>query len=61
MLKRMYFLGRFAPELEIKRVFTSQMKEEEKKQWDQETAQAALDGEQAEEVRALRNLFKRIR
>ena len=59
VLKRMYFLGRFAPELEIKRVFTSQMKEEEKKQWDQETAQAALDGEQAEEVRALRNLFKK--
>lgn len=59
VLKRMYFLDRFAPELEIKRVFTSQMKEEEKKQWDQETAQAALDGEQAEEVRALRNLFKK--
>ncbi len=59
VLRRMYFLGRFAPELELKKIFSSQIKEEEKKMWDQEVSQAILDGEQAEEVRSLRSLFKK--
>ena len=59
VLKRIYFLSRFAPELEIKKIYRSQTGGEERKLWDQEADQAALDGEQAEEVRALRNLFKK--
>ena len=59
VLKRIYFLSRFAPELEIKKIFSSQMDGKEKTQWDKEAAQAALDGEQAEAVRDLRSLFKK--
>ena len=59
VLKRIFFLNRFAPELEIKKSLRSRFSEEKRKKWEQEAAQAALDAEQAEEVRALRALFKK--
>lgn len=59
ILKRMYFLSRFAPELEIEGQYRSLMKEELKKKWDGELAQAKLDAEQAEDVRSVKALFKK--
>lgn len=57
VLKRIYFLGRFAPELEIKGQCKAGFTQERVDRWEQEFAQAKLDAEQAEEVRSLRALF----
>jgi tetratricopeptide (TPR) repeat protein len=57
VLKRIYFLGQFSPELEIKGQYRSLFKEGLCEQWNQELSQAKLDGGQAAEVRKLRGLF----
>ena len=59
VLKRMYFLSQFSPELEIKSQYRGLFKEELCRSWDQEFAQTKLDAEQAKEVRDLRALFKK--
>jgi tetratricopeptide (TPR) repeat protein len=59
ILKRIFFLSRFSPELEIRKPLLNRVKEEEKETWAREFSQAGLDAEQAGEVRALRALFKK--
>lgn len=59
VLKRIYFLTVFAPELDVKERYYSVFTEELKTQWRQEVDAAGLDAGQAGEVRALRALFKK--
>ena len=59
MLKRIYFLTLFAPELDIKERYQSIFTEDLKKKWREEMDQASLEAGQAEEVRSLRALFKK--
>ena len=59
VLKRMYFLTVFAPELEIRDSCRSMCTEELKKTWSEEMNGATQEAGQAEEVRALRALFKK--
>lgn len=59
VLKRIYFLTVFAPELDIKERYQSIFTEDLKRKWGEERDQAVLEAGQAEEVRALRALFKK--
>ena len=59
VLKRIYFLTCFSPELELKESYRSVLTGELKGQWKEELDKASLDADQAEEVRALRALFKK--
>ena len=59
LLKRIYFLTVFAPELDVKDKYQSVFTDERKRTWSGEMDLAALEAGQAEEVRALRALFKK--
>lgn len=59
VLKRIYFLSVFAPELDVKDRIRSEFTQELKDKWKQEMDAASLDAGQDEEVRALRALFKK--
>lgn len=59
VLKRMYLLTMFAPDLEVREGYQALFTQELVAQWKQEADTAALDAGQAEEVRALRTLFKK--
>ena len=59
LLKRIYFLTVFAPELDVKDKYQSVFTDERKRKWSGEIDLAALEAGQAEEVRALRALFKK--
>ena len=59
LLKRIYFLTVFAPELDVKDRYQSVFTDERKRKWSEEIELAALEAGQAEEVRALRALFKK--
>ena len=59
VLKRIYFLTMFAPELEVRERYGSLFTQELEAQWRHEADTAALEAGQAEEVRALRALFKK--
>lgn len=59
ILKRIYFLSVFSPELEVKERYQSIFTGELKGRWKQEMDAANLDAGQDEEVRALRALFKK--
>lgn len=59
VLKRIYFLTIFAPELDVRDTYQSLFTRELVAQWRQEVDTASLDAGQAEEVRALRALFKK--
>lgn len=59
VLKRIYFLTLFAPELDAKERYQSLFTQELAAQWKKEADAAALNAGQAEEVRALRALFKK--
>lgn len=59
VLKRIYFLTVFAPELDVKERYQSMFTNELKAAWKQEMDAAGLDAAQAEEVRALRAMFKK--
>ncbi|MCC8027359.1 MAG: tetratricopeptide repeat protein [Clostridium sp.] len=59
VLKRIYFLTIFAPELDVKERYQALFTQELAARWRQEADTASLDAGQAEEVRALRALFKK--
>ena len=59
LLKRIYFLTVFAPELDVKDKYQSVFTDERKRTWSGEIDLAVLEAGQAEEVRALRALFKK--
>ena len=59
ILKRIYFLSVFAPELEISEICLSHFTPERRAKWDEEKGKADLEASQAEEVRTLRALFKK--
>lgn len=59
VLKRIYFLTVFAPELDVKDRYQALFTEELKNQWKIEIESASLDAGQDEEVRALRVLFRK--
>lgn len=59
ILKRMYFLTSFAPDLEVKENLRAMFTEEHKTLWNKEIEAANLDAAQDEAVRALRTLFKK--
>ena len=59
VLKRIYFLTVFAPELDVKERYQALFTEELKSKWKVEIEGAGLDAAQDEDVRALRALFKK--
>ena len=59
LLKRIYFLTVFAPELDVKERYQALFTEELKSKWKVEIEGAGLDAAQDEDVRALRALFKK--
>ena len=59
VLKRIYFLSVFSPELDVKERYQSIFTEELRSRWKKEMDAASLDAGQDEEVRALRALFKK--
>lgn len=60
VLKRIYFLSVFSPELDVKERYQSIFTEELRSRWKKEMDAASLDAGQDEEVRALRLCLKRI-
>ncbi len=57
--KRIYFLTQFAPDLELSDQYRRMLQSGRTEEWRREAAQARMDAEQAEEVRAVRALFKK--
>lgn len=57
--KRIYFLQKLCPDLELLEKETLSLKEEDRQAWDQEFSQAKADAEQAREVRTFRTLAKK--